>query len=116
MTNDYKPPPPLNPGSLPRVLTVHALDRYRYRVDAGASEQEAEDVLERGRYQPMLPGWLMARRNPGGVVVCPRCVFIVGVVKDELHAITCITKRRIPKADRRAHREHSRETRAEETA
>lgn len=107
MTDDATTPPPSNPGELPRVLTTHALERYRQRVSL-ATRQEVEDVLERGRYQPTLPGWLMTKRNPGGVIVAARCVFLVAVHGKELHAITCLTKRLIPKADRRARREHAR--------
>lgn len=108
MTDKAPTPPPSNPSALPRVLSAHALARYRQRVDPAAAVQGVEDVLERGRYQPMLPGWMMTKRNIGGVVIGPGCAFIMAVHGKELHAITCLSKRRIPKADRRAHREHAR--------
>ena len=93
-----------------RTLTEHAIERYQRRVDPLASREDVQTALDAGRWQWGAPGWLsIAGLLPNGVVVGPGYAFLMRANEQKLVATTCIGKRRIPKADRRAHRELERD-------
>jgi hypothetical protein len=95
------------------VLTLHAMARYRRRVQANATQVEIGEALGSATIRKEPPGWMklgLFERNDvaywalSGHVAWP----LVWSGDHQLLAVTCIRKRRIPKADRRAYRDEIR--------
>lgn len=90
------------------MLTLHAIERYRHRVNPKATTQEIQQALDDGQLRFTTPGWAHALQMPAGVVVGPGYAFVMHEIHGKMHAVTVIAKRRIPKADRRLYREEGR--------
>lgn len=90
----------------PRRLTAHAIERYRKRHDRNATLADIQTVLNRARIQQktILGGEADCYAVDGDV--------IFPLARDDdgdLIALTCLRRRRIPKADLRAMRELARD-------
>jgi hypothetical protein len=95
------------------VLTLHAMHRYRRRVQPNATLVEIGEALAASAIQIQPPGWMKLGHGTDEVAywaVRGRVAWpLVWSPDHQLLAVTCIQKRRIPKADRRAYRELCRE-------
>lgn len=93
--------------NLKRVLTDHAIARYRSRINADATRDEIEKALREGDWRP---GHFLTLSEPtDGVVLVNGGFFPMREHEGRLVATTCIRIRRRPKAERRAWREQQRE-------
>lgn len=103
------------------VATTHAIDRYRDRVDRDASTAVMETAMDAARLQFTVPGWVAWERDsaadgradawlvgPGWAMPLRRHGADDRNVFD-FAAITCFTRRRRSKADRRLAREQAAE-------
>lgn len=99
-----------------RVLTHHAVDRYRTRADKpGATVDDVALVLTAGRLQGHPPTSLVRAQAADAWVLAGRLAFPVKRETDTvtgepvLIAVTCLTRPKRSKADRRAFRRDRRE-------
>lgn len=92
----------------PRHLTDHAIARYRSRVGA-ATREEIQTVVDQGEVRYTPPGRVELAQRADVYVVCGDAVFPAHEVANGLVLTTCVCRRRLSKADRRAYRELLRE-------
>lgn len=83
------------------VFTHHAEQRYRRRI---RSHVTLDDVVAGGRVQATAPGALDLATTADAYLLHEDAVFPLVRDGDTLIAVTCLKRRRVSKADRRARR------------
>lgn len=94
-------------------LSTHAIDRYRRRLDAGATFEVVRSVLRCGRLETQKPWYVHHSESSERCVawvVTRDAVFPLRLVAPGVFlAVTCLKRPRMAKAERRAIREMRRE-------
>lgn len=99
-----------------RILTTHAFERYRQRVDRSATWAVVQAELDAGELRDHPPVAMATRRytrtDQVGYVVTARAIFPMETDRGgraQLVAVTALERRRRSKAERRAWREQQRD-------
>lgn len=82
-----------------RLLTGHAIERYRTRVDSSATVEQIQELLNHGVFSRKSPA-LLYRGDAEGVIVAGKAVFLVARQGDVLVTVTCLHGRHRRKSDR----------------
>lgn len=96
-----------------RVLTRHALDRYRQRIDRDATDDQVQAALDEAKIRVKKPGGITSMLTRADRwAVTGIAVFVMHRAESgSLVAVTCLKRRRtlLTKADIRALREEARD-------